>query len=168
MKLHHILALGLAILVLQTACGKKESGTVPEKTAAGGKVEWLTDFDAAKAEARAQNKTLLIDFTGSDWCPPCIALEKIVFSQPGFAEYAAKNLVLLEVDFPRRKEQTAAQKEANQKLAGQFGVEGFPTVILLDPNGKVVGKLGYYQDTTLQSFLTEIDKARSARGSDGS
>ncbi len=164
MKLHQILALGAALLVLPTACGKKESGKPAEETSATGKVEWLTDFEAGKAEARAQNKTLLIDFTGSDWCPPCIALEKTVFSKPGFAEYAEKNLVLLEVDFPRRKEQSAAQKEANQKLAGQFGIEGFPTVVLLNPDGKTVGELGYYQDTTLQSFLAEIDKARTAGG----
>ena len=67
---------------------------------------WLTDLPKAQAQAKAEKKIVLMDFTGSDWCPPCKALHKNVFSTQEFQEYAAKNLVLVEVDFPRAKQQT--------------------------------------------------------------
>ena len=122
-------------------------------------MHWLTDFDAAKTQARTQNKTLLINFTGSDWCPPCIRLNKQVFSQPEFSEYATKNLVLLEVDFPHTKKQSAEQQAANEKLANQFGVEGFPTVVLLDANGQPLGELGFGAGGPTP-FIAGIEKLR--------
>ena len=108
---------------------RRDSG----EEAAIARLDWLTDFDAAQARARSENKPLLIDFTGSDWCPPCIRLRKQVFSKLEFADYAAKNLVLLEVDFPKRKTLPPTQQAANDTVARKFGVEGFPTLILLSP-----------------------------------
>lgn len=103
---------------------------------------------------------LLMDFTGSDWCPPCILLRKQVFSKPEFADYAAKNLVLLEVDFPRFKKQSDEENVANQKLAQQFGIEGFPTIVILDSSGKVAGQLGYMPGGPT-AFIAALEKLRS-------
>ncbi|MDU7686670.1 thioredoxin family protein [Akkermansia sp.] len=96
-------------------------------------------MDAAKKEAAEQKKDLMIEFTGSDWCPPCMQLRANVFSKPDFQKEAQKNFVLLELDYPRSKEQSAEVKAANQKLAEQYGVTGFPTVVFADASGKPFG-----------------------------
>src|SRR5580692_4984002 len=93
-------------------------------------LNWMTDLPKALAKAKAENKLVMMDFTGSDWCPWCIKLKKEIFSQPEFATYAAKNIVPVEVDFPRHKELSDEQKQANAKLAKKFGIEGYPTVIV--------------------------------------
>ena len=117
------------------ACGRTKEAPKTERPPAA-EATWLTNFETAQARARSEKKLLLIEFTGSDWCPPCIMLERQVFSQPEFKEYAAQHLVLLEVDFPRMKELSDEQKTANVKLAEQYGIEGFPTIVLLDSTGK--------------------------------
>ena len=83
----------------------------------------------AQQEAKANNKLLLLDFTGSDWCGWCIKLNKEVFSKPEFKDYANKNLVLMEVDFPRGKSQGSDIKKQNEGLAQQYQIEGFPTAL---------------------------------------
>ena len=88
---------------------------------------------------RDRKKDLMIEFTGSDWCPPCMQLRANVFSKPDFQKEAQKNFVLLELDYPRSKEQSAEVKAANQKLAEQYGVTGFPTVVFADASGKPFG-----------------------------
>jgi thioredoxin-related protein len=160
MKIMSVGVLCLAILFLGTACGRTESPPPTTPTAAAEPAQWLTDFEAAKAQAHAGNKVLLMKFTGSDWCPPCMALEKQVFSKPEFAEYAAKNLVLLELDFPRRKELPAEQRAANTKLAQEYGIEGFPTVIVLDANAKPLGQFGYVPNLTAAKVIEVLEKAR--------
>ncbi len=112
-------------------------------TASAAELNWLTDAAKAQAQAKTENKLVLLDFTGSDWCGWCIKLNKEVFNTPEFAEYAKKNLVLVEVDFPRRKKLSDEQKQANEALSKKYGVEGFPTLILLDGNGKKLGELSY-------------------------
>jgi thioredoxin-related protein len=106
---------------------------------------WLTDYNQALQTAKAQKRDVFMDFTGSDWCPACIQMEKEVFSQPQFAEYAKSNLVLLRVDFPLRKPLPQKQQDQNSMLDDRYGVNGMlPTFLLIDPNGKVLGKyLGY-------------------------
>src|ERR1044071_10389718 len=93
-------------------------------------VEWLTDLPKAQAQARAENKAVLIDFTGSDWCGWGILLKNEVLSAPDFATYAEKNLVLVEVDFPRHKAQAPALRAANEALSAKYRVEGFPTIVV--------------------------------------
>lgn len=100
---------------------------------------WLTDMDAAKKEAAEQKKDLMIEFTGSDWCPPCMQLRANVFSKPDFQKDAQKNFVLVELDYPRGKEQSKEMKAANDKLARQYGVQGFPTIVFADASGKPFG-----------------------------
>jgi thioredoxin-related protein len=93
---------------------------------------WTEDFDKAKETAAKDGKDLLIDFTGSDWCGWCIKLQKEVFTKDGFKSTAPKNFVLVELDFPQQKEQSKELKERNAKLQEEFGIEGFPTIILAD------------------------------------
>jgi len=123
-------------------------------------LQWMTDLPKAQAQAKTEHKMVLMDFTGSDWCPWCIKLNKEIFSKPEFTEYAKKNLVAVEVDFPRRKEQSAELKKANQKLQQQYKIEGYPTVIVLNSEGKQVGQLGY-QAGGPKAFIEELEKLKN-------
>ena len=131
----------------------------PGASAAEAKTGWLTDIKQAKEQAKSDKKLILVDFTGSDWCGWCMKLDREVFSKPEFKEYADKNLVLLEVDFPKRKELSATQKAHNMELAEQYGIQGFPTIIVLNGEGKKVGELGYMPGGP-SAFLAELDKLR--------
>jgi protein disulfide-isomerase len=119
---------------------------------------WLTDFSKAQSQAKAGHKMVLMDFNGSDWCAPCMALRKNVLSSSEFVEYAKKNLVLVDVDFPKHKEQDKAQKEANQALAEKFGVEGYPTVVVLNSDGKEIKKSVGYDGESAKDFIAELEK----------
>src|SRR5215470_5783784 len=125
-----------------------------------GELEWLTDLPKAQAQAKTENKLVMLDFTGSDWCGWCIKLDREVFSKSEFAEYAKKNLVLVEVDFPRNKKQTDELKKANQTLQEKYGIEGYPTIIVLNGEGKKVGQLGY-QPGGPKAFIAELEKLKS-------
>lgn len=149
-----ILAVWLVAGLLWGACGRTKEVS---EASAGTETIWLTNFESAQARARSEKKSLLIDFTGSDWCPPCIMLDRQVFSQPEFEKYAAQNLVLLEVDFPRVKELSGEQKAANEKLAERYGIYGFPTVVVLDSNGKILGQLGYMPGGP-KDFIAALEK----------
>jgi protein disulfide-isomerase len=122
-----------------------------------GAAEWLTDLPKAQAKAKAEKKLVMLDFTGSDWCGWCIKLHKEVFSKPEFEEYANKNLVLVEVDFPRAKQQTEELKQANQKLQQKYGIEGYPTLILLNGEGTKVAQSGYVQGGA-KAFIADLEK----------
>lgn len=124
-------------------------------TAAEG--EWLTDFAKAKEKAKAENRMILLDFTGSDWCPPCKALHKNVFTSAEFLEYAKKNLVLVEVDFPRNKAQSSELKKANSELAKKFGIEAYPTVIVLSSSGKELSKHAGYGGEKAKEFIAKLE-----------
>ncbi len=102
--------------------------------------EWGTNIPEALKQAAAEDKITLVVFTGSDWCPPCIALKKNVLSTEEFEDFADENLVLVELDFPRKKQLAATQKQHNDSYAKQFQIQGFPTVLLLDDNGAVISK----------------------------
>jgi thioredoxin-related protein len=120
--------------------------SAPKPEAATTEVfKWETDLEVAKKRAKDENKEILADFTGSDWCGWCIKLKKEVFDQPEFQEYAKKHLVMLELDFPRKKELPAKEKEQNEKLSEEFKVEGFPTVLLINAKGKEIGRTGYQE-----------------------
>jgi len=126
-----------------------------QATAAEG--EWLTDLAKAKEKAKAENKLVLMDFTGSDWCPPCKALFKNVLSSAEFVEYAKTNLVLVELDFPTSKKQSAELKKANAELAEKFKVDGYPTIILLDSNGKELRRNSGYSGEKPKEFIAKIE-----------
>jgi len=113
------------------------------KTVKPAEVKWLTNFAAAREVAKKENKFLFVDFSGSDWCGWCIKLHKEVLSQKEFLDYAKDNLVLVLIDFPRKSAQTPEEKQQNNALADQYKVDGFPTVLLLSPEGKVIARTGY-------------------------
>lgn len=119
--------------------------------------EWLTDYAKALSQAKAQNKPVLMDFTGSDWCGWCMKLDREVFSVQQFKSYADQKLVLLKLDFPRRKMLPANEKQQNEKLASQFGIQGFPTVVVLRPDGTKAGELGYTPGGP-QAFISALEK----------
>lgn len=105
---------------------------------------WQTDYKAALQQAAKENKPVLLNFTGSDWCGWCIKLDKETFSQPEFQKFAEKNLVLVTVDFPNNKPQSADVKKQNGELEKKFGVEGYPTLVLVDSKGKEIARnVGY-------------------------
>ena len=109
-----------------------------------GEAVWHTDFEAAKTQAKEEKKPIFINFTGSDWCGWCIKLEKEVFKKEEFHKYAKDNLVLVEVDFPNKKKQSDEVKAQNKKLDKDFKIEGYPTLFLLDADGKKLsGDIGY-------------------------
>jgi thioredoxin-related protein len=120
-----------------------QATTAKPEAGAADVFKWETDLEVAKKRAKDEHKTILADFTGSDWCGWCIKLKKEVFDQPEFQDYAKKHLVMLELDFPRTKELLPKEKEQNEKLSEEFKVNGFPSVLLLNAKGKEIGRTGY-------------------------
>jgi len=118
---------------------------------------WSTNLAKAQAQARTEGKAVLINFTGSDWCGWCMKLRKDVFLKPDFAAYAQTNLVLVEIDFPKRKTLPPQVQKTNQLMAQQFQVEGFPTLVLLDSNGTRLRNVNYANGGT-RTFLAEVEK----------
>ncbi len=118
-------------------------GCQQEAVAAGSL--WTEDYDAAMKQAAAENKHVLVDFSGSDWCGWCIRLDREVFSEFEFKDYAKENLILVMIDFPNSTPQTEELKAKNKALADKYGIQGFPTVLILNPQGEVVERTGYQQ-----------------------
>lgn len=104
---------------------------------------WVTDFEKAKTLAAEMNLPIMADFSGSDWCSWCKKLDKEVFSQQVFLDWAKGHVIMLLVDFPENTQLPADQVAANEALLKQFKVDGFPTVILLDSEGKEKARTGY-------------------------
>jgi thioredoxin-related protein len=120
-------------------------------------VEWFTDAEAAQAKAKEENKLVLLDFTGSDWCIWCQRLKRNIFDDPKFAKYAQSKLVLVEVDFPQHKTLPEAQQQANARLQKTHKINSYPTVILLDSDGKQVARMGYVFGGAT-SFIAKLEK----------
>lgn len=121
---------------------------------------WLTDLAKAKTKAKEENKLVLMDFTGSDWCPGCKELHKSVLSNKDFEDFAKKNLVLLLVDFPQQKKLPEPQRAANDALAEKFNIEGFPTLVVLNSEGKQILKDEGYSGYSARDFIEKLEKLR--------
>ena len=124
--------------------------------------DWLTDFEKAKTEAKASHKRILVNFSGSDWCGPCIKLTKEVFGSETFKKYAEKNLVLVNADFPRQKKNQLSKEltKHNEALADQYNKAGtFPLTLLLDENGKVLKKWEGNPGLTPDQFVAGIQNS---------
>ncbi len=137
-------------------------GLVQAALAAEG--TWLTDFDKAQTTAKEEKKLVLMDFTGSDWCPPCKQLHKNVLTSKEFVDFASTNLVLVLVDFPNNKPLSAEQKSANQKLADKFNVRAFPTIVVLDGNGKQLSFQEGYEGQPAKEFVAKLKSLKSSGG----
>jgi thioredoxin-related protein len=118
-------------------------GRRPGASAAG--FEWITDYSRALTRARAERRNVFLFFTGSDWCGWCKRLEEEILTKSEFKNYAKEKLILVKLDFPRQIEQSEALQNQNRTLAAQYGIKGYPTVIVLDPAGRAVKQLGYQE-----------------------
>lgn len=139
------------LLFFVIACGNK--------TQTSDELNWTANLEKAIETAKAENKAVLVNFTGSDWCKWCFKLSDEVFSQDDFKEYADENLILVKLDFPRSISQSSETKAYNQSLAQKYGVQGFPTILIFNSQGKPVTKTGYQAGGAanyvnhIQSFL---------------
>ena len=126
---------------------------------------WETDLAKAKATAAKEKRDLLMDFTGSDWCHWCIQLHEEVFDKDAFKQDAPKSFVLLQVDFPQQKEQSEDTKKQNEKLQEEYHIEGFPTIVLADAEGRPYAMTGYEKGGAAKymQHLTELRKKHAAR-----
>ncbi|MGA0845341.1 MAG: thioredoxin family protein [Luteolibacter sp.] len=124
---------------------------------------WMTNLDEAMALAAKEKKSVLVEFTGSDWCPPCIAMRKNVFTKKEFIEAASKNFILVELDFPKKDKELA---EKNQPHAEKYQIEGFPTVILLDSEGKEFTRFFASQFPNVEAFLKHLDQSLEKKDMD--
>ena len=127
---------------------------------------WLTDVTKAKAKAKAEKKSILMVFAGSDWCRPCIQLKKKVLETPTFKQYAKDNLVLLYLDFPARKKNKLSKSQTahNEKLAEKYNRSGaFPLVVLTNSKGKTLGKMGYDKKSTSKEYVAKLKKIAAKR-----
>ena len=131
----------------------------------GAAPQWELDFSRAKAEAEKSHKLILVNFSGSDWCGPCIKLKKDVFESADFQAFAAERLVLVRADFPRMsKNQLSAEQTArNEALAEKYNQQGkFPFTVLLDASGKVLQEWdGYPKSLTIASMTEQIQSKMS-------
>ena len=124
---------------------------------AGG---WGDNYQQALSTAAKENKKVLLDFTGSDWCGWCIKLKKETFDQPQFKDFADKNLVLVEVDFPQGKSLSPEIKKQNDSLQEQFHVEGFPTIVLLNAQGKILKQNSGYLPGGPKAMIEWVNSAK--------
>jgi protein disulfide-isomerase len=118
---------------------------------------WRNDLPGALQQARSENKLVLVDFTGSDWCGWCIKFDHDVLSTEKFAAYAGQRLELVKLDFPHHTPQPDDLRRANAALASQFAVNGYPTYVLLDANGRELGRQVGYREGGPQAFISELD-----------
>lgn len=124
------------VLIALILVGCKNAGT-------SDNLDWETNLETALLKAQKENKTVLVNFTGSDWCVWCQRLSNEVFSQSEFENFAKENLVLVKIDFPKNIELPMETKMYNNQLAQRFGVQGFPTIFLLRADGTPILQTGY-------------------------
>jgi thioredoxin-related protein len=121
--------------------------------------EWQTDINVAKEIASKESKPIILVFQGSDWCAPCIKLDREIWSTDTFKKYAKQNYVMLKADFPRRKKNALSETKtkANAQLAEKYNKQGFfPFVVVLDSSGKVLGESSY-KKTTPENYIKELN-----------
>ena len=127
-------------------------------------LKWFTNVEKAVEIAKKEDKRVLVQFSGSDWCKWCIKLNDEVFNKKDFADYAKDKMILVNLDFPRTIAQTDEVKEYNRSMANKYGVRGFPTVLLLDKEGNLVKKTGY-QPGGPNAYVEHIKESYNPKGS---
>ncbi len=130
---------------------------LPDASKKVQKKAWLTSIEEGLKKAKAQNKLVLIEFTGSDWCPPCMMMAKKVFSKKAFLEGVKKDFVIVKLDMPNSN---ADLKKANGELMKKYKVRGVPTVLLFDAEGKEFSRFVASQHRTVKDFLKKLDTAK--------
>ena len=140
--LHSALALALTATIAHAAAG------------------WTDNYEKALTQAKTEKKLVLLDFTGSDWCGWCIKIDKEVFSKQDFKTFAKDNLVPVTLDFPHGKKLPKHTADQNGKLQKQFGVQGFPTLVLLNAEGKELHRWGGYSDKFFEELKEKVSAAK--------
>ena len=118
-------------------------------------VVWSTSYSEGLAIAKKTGKPMLVDFTGKDWCGPCMELKKNVFDTDTFKRWADKNVVLIELDFPPQNS-TRQTPEENIQFARQYRIQGYPTVLFISPDEQVLGRTGYGQREDAVSWIKRV------------
>ena len=129
--------------------------------AASNDLDWGFDFEAAKVEAASNDQTILIVFSGSDWCKPCIQLHKELFESEAFKAYADEHLKLVKADFPYRKKNRLSKEQTahNEKLAAEYNPDGeFPLAVFTDASGKPLGSFGFDKGKKPEDYISEFRK----------
>ena len=119
---------------------------------------WTDDYSKAVGKAKAENKAILLDFTGSDWCGWCMKMKQETLNTPQFTTYAQQNLVLVTVDFPHKTQLAPATKQQNEKLDAKYQADGFPTFVLIDKFGKELGRQSGYLAGGPNAFIAKLSK----------
>ena len=125
---------------------------------AAADITWTENYNGGLEQAAAAKKPVFLLFTGSDWCPTCMELEKNILSSREFQDYAAAKLISIKVDFPRKRPQMPIQSQINEELSQKFAVEGFPTMFLLDSKGRILKNIEYTGQTP-EEFVKELESA---------
>lgn len=119
-------------------------------------ISWQTDFKKALSDAAQSHRNILLDFTGSDWCHFCIKLDAEVLNTPEFKTFAESKFVCVKLDFPRQQQQNADLKKQNSELAKKFAVRGYPTIIILSPEGELIGRQTGYMGNGKEEYIEHL------------
>jgi len=123
---------------------------------------WITNMDEAMKIAKNENKQILMNFTGSDWCPACIQLHDEVFEKAAFKAYAKQHFVLVEFDFPNKNKQTEAQKAHNNKWLEKYNIQYYPTVLISDAAGNTYAETSYLEGGA-ENYITHLKGLLSSK-----
>lgn len=127
---------------------------------------WETDFVVAQQKAKQEHKLVLLNFSGSDWCGPCIRLHQEIFESAVFKNFADSNLILINADFPRKKKNQLSdeQQKKNNSLADKYNAQGsFPYTVLLDEDGKIIKTWDGFPNETAEKFTAQLKDYSNAR-----
>jgi len=137
---------------------KELGGGALPRSGSQGASGWTDNYAEALESAKLDNKKLLLDFTGSDWCGYCMALEKEVLSTAKFQAWARENVVLVRLDFPKNHPQSTRVKEQNTALEAKYSVHGYPTIMIVDANGRSLGsRSGYTPGSGPDAFIAMLE-----------
>jgi len=132
------------------------AAATPKSTRSG---VWETNIEAAAQRAQKTGRPMLLSFSGSDWCHYCQEMDKAIYQTAAFKKFASEEVIAVELDFPKKKAQSASLKKQNAMLRDQFQIDGFPSVVILRPTGEFIGKGGYQSGATPEDFIGAIREA---------
>lgn len=147
-----------AVAAMVAGCSQQNQSADAIGHSSSYDANWGTNLEAALTKAKTANKLVLVDFTGSDWCPPCMVLHDKVLTQPAFLDYAKANLELVVMDFPNNKPMAEAQRTYNEGLAKKYNVDGYPTVIVFDAEGKELHREVGYSGADAAGYVAALKK----------